>query len=53
MIYYEKRGKWPFLRAKKQDSEGDYVPKLSDLRVMADSSTENGISESVFEPAAQ
>lgn len=57
MIYYEKKGKWPFLRAKKQaataDSEGDYVPKLSDLGVMADSSMENGLTGSVFEPAAQ
>jgi hypothetical protein len=55
MIYYEKKGKWPLLRAKKQvatsDSEEDYVPKPSDFGVMADGEMKNGITGFVLEPA--
>jgi hypothetical protein len=53
MIYYEKKGHWPFLKAKKQaatsDSEEDYVPKPSDFGVMADGEIKNGINESVID----
>jgi len=55
MIYYEKKEKWPFLRAKKQtatsDSEEEYVPKPSDFGVVADGGMKNGVTESIFEPA--
>jgi hypothetical protein len=56
MIYYEKKGNWPFLRAKKQaaaaDSEEEYVPKPSDFGVMEDGEMKNGITRSSFEPAS-
>lgn len=56
MIYYEKKGNWPFLRAKKQaaasDSEEEYVPKPSDFGVMEDGEMKNGITGSSFEPVS-
>jgi hypothetical protein len=55
MIYYEKKGHWPFLRAKKQvataNSEEDFVPRPSDFGVMVDGEIKNGINESVTDPA--
>jgi hypothetical protein len=53
MIYYEKKGHWPFLRAKEEaattDSEDDYVPRPSDFGVMVDGEIENGINKSAID----
>jgi hypothetical protein len=56
MIYYEKKGHWPFLKAKKQaatsDPEEDYVPRPSHFGVMADGEIKNGIDEPVIDPVS-
>lgn len=52
MIYYEKTGHWPFLKAKKKaiadDLEADYSPDSGVLAVHADN--EKGVAEPTIQP---